>query len=1068
MKNMKNICFLICLLLVTFLKVSAQGTVPISGYVFDNETKEPLSHVHVIMHDSLTGKPNGRYASVSGDDGKFALLAKRGSMLVFSYIGYNSYKYRVKDSINTLKIYLTEAMVNLDEAVIVFNVPKNKSDVTSSNVIVNTKDLAITPVTNVMELLQGRVSGLNIQVNNGMPGAIPQFNVRGISDISLQGEGNDVMLASSSPLIVVDGIPQTYTSDEYDVNGLLTGATVSPLATIPVEDIDNIQILKDAQATSLYGSAGAYGVILIQTKRGSSEDPGKPNVSYSFNFKMNTPPSLRDVAVGNLERQIRMQQIIRNDTSVYNGYNEIHNLPALSDSLNSYWNNNTDWQGLFYRETYNQTHNINVSGGSIQGFNYKINGNYYTEEGIVRNTDFNRYGLSLNMGYKPNSKLELSAQSRITYSLRSTGSGNSFTQQGVAEGAAASSLLPPPSLYTASTATLGVFSIVDDKHSVIYDASLNANYQLPKNVRWSNTLGYSFSSNDAKTFTPGILNSDRAKIVNESSNAYKQYVRSMLSTPTIKLWLLNLGLSAGVEYSSAKSGGSRNVMVGLASDAIKGPASYTSNASSGTSNANASNNSLSFIFNPSFSLGGLKDASNKYVFSPTLRPETNSAYGSKLKWVVNPGLGFRWNAHLESFMEPYREVLTEAALRLTWGRVTTYKATRYDIWGSYNIGDYTYNGISYIPIDLSNLPNPDLKPIVSTQWNAATELNLWRNKLSLTIETYYKQIDNQMRSVELANHTGFTDMKSTSISLVNYGIEVQMGFRPLSTKSNWSLNGVFTMAINRDVITKLPNDARLVILNNNTIVNQLGSNALSNYLYVYKGVYATDADVPVDPVTGKRLHVGDGSKQEQYFRAGDPIWVDVNGDYVIDERDKTIVGNSQPRVTGGLSFNLRYKRFTVSTNSSFILRRDILNKALADRFRAYYAPTSANLSNAGAIVPLNAYDFWTPEHRIAKYPNPYDYTRSSVIDPYRIDQTMFLEDGSYYKLQTLSLSYSCPPRLTSLLRVRTLTVNASMNNIFTFSKYSGVNPENVNSLGYDVSGGYPNSRTFTFGLILSL
>jgi TonB-linked SusC/RagA family outer membrane protein len=757
-------------------------------------------------------------------------------------------------------------------------------------------------------------------------------------------------------------------------------------------------------------------------------------------------------------------QLLENDTSVYHGYNEIHNIQALSDSLNPYYNNNTDWQGVFYQTTYNQTHNLNFSGGD-RAFNYKINGNYYTEEGIVKNTDFNRYGIRTAMGYRPAGKFSLDLNLAATMTLNSTGSGNAFSQSGVATGSAVSSLLPPPSLYTASNAALAVFSTETENKNIIYDASMSIMYTLPLNVRFNTTLGYKYKTVENGTFTPGILNNNSAKWVNSSSNSYNMYVRSLLDR-SVTFWVFRLGLQAGFELSSNTSSGNSVTLAGLSSNNIRTPGSRPSQ-NGGSANVSTADNTLAIILNPSFGLGAVGLGNNKYVFTPNIRPEINSAYGSQAKWAINPSLGFRWNFNMEPFAKKWK-ALNSGAFRVSWGRSTNYRASIYDIRGAYNLGDETYNGMSIIPIDKGTMPNPNITPVTSTQWNFGTEMALLDHKLRFMGEVYYKQVDNQLSSVELANHNAFDAVRSIETSIVNYGIEFLLGVRPLSKQSDWVLDVSASLAINRDIIAKLPNEMRQIINSDAKVVNKLGSNALGNYLYVYKGVYSTTEEVPVNPLTGERLRVGGNTSTEAYFKAGDPIWVDVNGDYIIDEKDKVIVGNSQPRMTGGININVRYRAFSINSSCSFTLRRDIINKALADRFQAYGIPDSKNikLTSSGALTPIESYNFWTKENTGAEYPNPFDYTRSSIIQPFRYDQTLFMEDGSYFKINGISMAYSIPRRLLGVLQVSRCQLNFSMNNIFTFSKYSGVNPENVSSLGYDTSGGYPNSRTYTCGLTI--
>ena len=1070
----KYILATLAILLIAFIGAKADisqapDVVEVSGKVME-EGSDANTLIGVSVAAYTTKGVKLKNAAITDINGSFHISVPANTELRFSYMGFESAKYKVSRTVSGVKIYLKEKTNDIKETVIVGYRKVSKADVTSATTVVSTKDLAQAPVANAMELLQGRVAGLNIQQDNASPGSLGTITIRGVSDISTQAVTNsdgstDYTLSSSAPLFVIDGIPQEDVG-EYNSQGLLSGSGISPVSSIPFEDIDNIQVLKDAAATSLYGSRGAYGVVLIETKKGNS---GKPRITYSMDMKANIPPRLRDVIVGRSERLQRIQQILQNDTSVYNGYKELFENQALTDSLNPYYNNNTDWQGQFYRRTLNTTHNIQVSGGSTM-FNYKINGNYYTEKGIIKNTDFDRYSLRTNMGYRPSDKFDLYAAINVTLGKQGSGSGNALAQTGVASGSSASSLLPPPSIYSASNAALGALIVESGTNSLSYDASVTSNYQVSKNIRWNGTVGYSYNNSEYEAMTPGLLNSYNAQLAGKSTNSNRYYVRTGLDWGA-RIWMLNLGLNVGFELSSKKSTTNSMTLKGLSNDYIWGPIAYAPGSSSGSTSRSYSDNTLSFTFAPRFGIGS-KAIGDRYVFNPSLRPEANSAYGKKVKWVVNPGLGFKWNYSMEPFMKKAVENwLDYGAMRVSWGRTTKYKADRYDVWGTYTLGSLTYNGSQVVPISYDALPNYGLDPVTTTQWNIGTDLTILKHKLSFTADAYYKQVDNQLSSIDLADHNAFTKIKTTEVSLVNYGLEFSINATPVNRK-NWFVSASWNMAINRDVLTKLPNEARMMLNSSSTIVNKLGINALSNYLYVYKGVYATDEDVPVDPKTGRRLRVG-GDKitadnPDAYFRAGDPIWVDLNGDYVIDEKDKMIVGNSQPRVTGGMSLNVRYKNFSVFTSFSYTLKRDIVNKVLADNFAAYANPSTKTLTSNAALTPIDSYNFWTPSNIHADYPNPFDYKRNSIIRPYRADQTLFQEDGSYFKINGITLSWKLPSRWTKVLGVNNVSIRANMSNIYTFSNYSGVNPENVNSLGQDTSGGYPSARSFSFGLNVGL
>ncbi len=1045
------------------------GTIHVSGMVKENkEFREPLIGVNISVRTKKGAK--SKHIAVSDFDGVFKIDIPANCIVEFSMLGFKTTSKKFTKSEDKVVIYMDELENQLTEVITIGSRKYSKLDNTSAVSLVDAKDLAAAPVSNAMELLQGRVAGLNIQMNNGMPGSTGTITIRGISDISVQQSGDDYILGSSSPLFVVDGIPQEDV-DSYDANGLLSGSGVSPLSTVPFEDIDNIQVLKDAAATAAYGSRGAYGVILITTKKGNSSTP---KINYSVDMKVNMPPKLRDVSVGRLERLARINQILQNDTSQYHGYKELFENQALTDSLNAYYNNNTDWQSQYYRMTANQTHNLSVSGGSTL-FNYKVNGNYYSEKGIVKNTDFDRYSIRTNMGYNPNDKFYMSAAVNVTLSTTGNGSGTALSQTGVASGSSASSLLPPPSIYSATSSALGALVTDQSTTAVNYDASLNLNYRLPWNIRWNATIGYKYSNSEYEKFEPGMLNNNIANISSNSTNTRSFYGRTSLSYST-QFAMFRFGMTVGMEISTNRVTRNEIKLSGLPSDNIWGPVGNDPSSASGKASTSKQNNTVSFSFAPSFGIGEVGD--ERYVFNPILRPEANNAYGNKIKWIINPGLGFKWNYTKEPFFQKMNlDWLNFGDIRITWGRVTKYKADRYDIWGTYLLNKYTYNGEEVSPIDFGSIPNNHLDPITSTSWNLGFDLDLF-GKFRIEMDAYYKQTDNQLSSVSIADHNAFDKLQTTEVCIVNYGLEVAMNLKPLPTHWPLKMNLGFNFAINKDVMAKLPNEARQIINNSATVVNLLGTNTLSNFLYVYKGVYATDEDVPVDPATGRRLRVGvnangstvSANDPDAYFRAGDPIWADLNGDYIIDEKDKKIVGNSQPRVTGGININLRYKNFSLFTNFSFTLKRDILNQVLANNFAAYASPNKAatSLGKNAALVPIDAYNFWTPDNIHADYPNPFDYKRASIINPFRVDQTLFQEDGSYFKINGITLSYSLPKKLTRFLLVSSASLRVTVNNIYTFSNYSGINPENVNSLGRDTSGGYPSARSFSVGFNLGL
>ena len=1031
------------------------------GRVIEKLSNEPMVGVTI----RLDGHSNGVITDINGC--YVLTLPEEGGLVIYSYIGFETRKIKTT-SRQKVDVLMVEATESIQEVIVTGYNSIQKESFTGNTTKIEKEDLLRVNPNNLISAIQTFDPSFRIQENlaaGSDPNSLPQFVLRGQTGIGQTTLGQTSTSSISREVLSGNSNLPIFILDGFEVD-------VEKIYDLDMNSIHSINILKDAAATSLYGSAGAYGVILIETKKGDSP---KPRVTYSGNFTISTPPSLREVAIGNTERNLLKWQILNNDTSqLYHGYQDIMFMPAVSDSLNPYFNNNTDWQDQFYRVTYNQSHNISFSGGDNL-FNYKVNGNYYTEKGIVKNTDFNRYALTGNMNYtSPNSKFTIGVDMKVGFTDNSTGSGNAVSQSGVASGASASSLLPPPSLYSASVAALQVFGVENSTVKSNYSATVNLGYALPFDIKWRGTFNYSYNSTDQEKFTPAILSDSKYSAIayNYNSNESKVYIDTHVSR-TFDLKYVMLGLTTGIRYNSRTSTGNSITYTGLPNDYIIGPVGHGKSEGSATVSQNQS--TFSFMFAPNFKIktkDSFKAGGDKYIFDPTISPELSSVYGTRTKWNINPSLGFRWNIGYESFMDRFTW-LDNMSFRLTWGQVVKYKATRYDVFGTYDIDPgNTYNGESYIPIDYKRLPNINLDPVTTTTWNFGYDMSIFNNRLSANIDAYYRQVDNQLSDIELPNHAGFEKVRSTEVSLVNYGLEVSLRGKPLSVQSKWNLLIGLNFALNRDVITKLPNEARQILNSDAWVANRLGGNTTSMLLYINKGVYATDEDVPVDPATGKRLRLGGKNTDEAYFKAGDPIWVDVNGDYVIDDKDRVVAANARPKVTGGLFFNLSYKEFSMHVNTSFVFKRDIINSVLAKSFKAYDDPVRKSIESLrkdASLSPIEKYNFWTENNRYnAIYPNPYNYHHNKVIDPFREAQTLFLEEGSYFKLNTVSLSYRFPKRWLDFFRVRGVTLKASVNNIWTFSNYSGISPESVNGLGRDTSGGYPNSRTWTMGVVLSL
>ncbi len=1048
--------FFSCILFCKDLMAQAQVTV--RATVIDAATKETLPGAGIFV-----GTPPKGVGQTNGN-GVLTFSAPAGAKLTVSYTGYQTKVVTLAAGQTSITVSLAESKNEMNEVVIRGYQKRSREQTTGSSFIVTGKEVQDVPVANVEQLLQGKVAGLNIQNNTGAPGLRGTVNIRGLSTITTSGSGNETFLQPTSPLYVIDGIPMD--ADKASEFGFdQQGSGVSPLSLIPQEDIASIEILKDATATALYGSRGAYGVILIQTIRGQSETP---RVRYTGNFYLSKTPKLRETYGGAFERAVKVKQIA--DYATFLDYYLLPRTPFLSDSLNAYYNNSTNWQGIFYQDTYNQTHNIALDGGD-QKFNYKANVGYFGNKGIIKNTGFDRYSLNMNMEFKPSTKLSFTGAIYGTVSSIQKGNGSGLLQTGVANNGQNSSLLPGPSFFVATSDVLSSLTVRNDAGPKYLRANMEARYELIPGLNIITNNSYTYNQDHADKFTPAAANSQFAKLERFNSFTSELYNRNNVSyTRSINdehNFFLNL--FSEIYVRGGKSTITR--LERLPSDQFEGPLGYDGYFSRGGGILGGS-----FLDQKLASLAAAftYDYKKKYILDITYRVDGSSASGANDPYSKNPSIGLKWNFNKESWLSGYKW-LNYGDIRVTAGRNIFPVGSLIDIYGKYNPNGY-YNNNPRIGIDYDLIPNPILKPKSVTQFNVGFDLGLFDGKLDLIGDTYFKKVDNELFTNILSNTLAFNKFTSNDAALVNYGYELSVSSRPLAktSKVTWqiSVNGAW----NTDILTKLPAEynGQVIEFDNITsyrqhLAKRVGRNSLANYLYVNQGVYGSTAEVPVDPITGLRYRNNSSASYLNSFQGGDARFFDANGDYVLDTRDLQVTGNTQPVLTGGLSNTVTYKGVSLNIYCSYTAKRSILNNALADRLRLLNDPYGYDNNGViggatKAVVPLDNLNIWRQTGDIAKYGNAYDYAHNAFTQPFRYEQTLWQEEGSYFKINQVTLAYQFDKKLSRRLGLNNIRPYVSAQNLVTFSGYSGPNAENVTAIGRDGSNGYPVPRLYTFGL----
>jgi len=1035
--------FFSCIFLCKDL-VAQTKKVTVSGTVTDGGTKETMVGVSIA-----TGKPL-KVLTQTDSKGHYSVSVDDGATLVFSYISYGTKTIKLSAGQTTLNVSIKEDNKTMEEVVIRGYQKRTREVTTGSSFIVTGKEVQDVPVSNVEQLLQGKVAGLNIQLNTGAPGLRGTVNIRGLSTISTTGAGNETFLQPTSPLYVIDGVPMD--ADKASEFGFQQqGPGVSPISLIPQEDIASIEVLKDATATALYGSRGAYGVILIQTVRGNSE---VPRIRYTGNFYMNAIPKLRDILGGTYERDIKLRQI--NNYGRFQDMYKISNTPFLADSLNPFYNNSTDWQGVFYQNTYNQTHNVQLDGGDSK-FSYKTNLSYFSDKGIIKNTGFDRYSLNMNMDYKPTSRITFFGSVRGNVGKIKKANGVGLLQTGVADNGKKSSLLPGPSFFQATSSVLSALQTNTDAGPKNLNTYIEGRYELIPGLNITSAASYDYNSDTEDTFTPAAANNQFAKIFSFYGYTSQLYNRNNISYVKSFEEKHNLFFNFFSEMYVKKGQSSITRLERSPNDQFQGPLGYDGYYSRGGGILTTFYDQNQISFAAAFTY----DYKKKYILDITYRIDGTSNNGNKDPYSKNPSVGLKWNFNKENWLKDIKW-LNYGDIRLTGGKNIYPVGSLVDIYGAYTPRGF-YNNNPRIGIDYGRVPNPLLKPKNVTQFNLGFDLGLFDGKLDIIFDTYYKKVSNELFSSYLSNTLAFNNFTTNDAGLSNYGYELTFSSRPLSknSKFNWSIN--VNGALNNDVLTKLPAEYNGQVIEGD-IAKRVGRNSLANFLFVNQGVYNNTSDVPVDPVTGLRYRNDNSSNVLNSFQGGDSRFLDANGDYILDNKDLQVMGNTQPVLTGGLSNTLTYNfvsgsALSLNIYATYTAKRSILNNALADRLRLLRDPFGLD-----AVIPVDDLNMWTgPGSTNARFANAFDYAHEAYANNYRYNQTLWMESGSYFKINQVTVSYSFAKKMAKRIGLNSLRTFLSASNIITFSPYTGPNPEGVTAIGRDGSGGYPVPRVYNLG-----
>jgi len=1041
----------------------------ISGYVQD-EKKSPLEGATVALRKTKT-------STVTGADGKFQLTVPVGKVsLAVSFVGYEATIVSIAEDQTTVEVKLNESSSRkLDEVVVVGVQTQSKRRATMAVASVLSKDIENLPSPSIDQLLQGRVAGLNVQIGSGEPGVAPTVVVRGNTRVNTNiGDANvSQARALSGPLYVIDGIP----TNPEDIGNSIDATGTNYLAGININDIESVDVQKDAAATAAWGSRGANGVIYIKTKRGRSLTPEfRVNVYGGITAQ----PTLLNTLTGAEERKQKMDII-----NMYASPANLQNLPQiLTDYNNPYFNNATDWQGPFYKQGSVKNVDATISAAS-NIVNYRISMNYFDEKGIIENFGFNRYSLRGNFDFKINSKLN--SQFIVALSKADRQRGRKYSNSD--ENTPVSGSAQPSSLYRLTGFDSSNFNGLSGKLrnknvNDFYTASLTLNYTILPTLKYTFQGAANISSNNRDYFQPSDIDqvsaangSGQASYAESNKGTYSTYFITNSLNYIKKLTTKNNrvhNVAATVSQQFNRNISNSNFVAGY------NVPSNNIQVVSGVPQANLYGSSGYGADAMMSLLGQVQyDYEGRYLLYGSYRGDGSSRFGDNTKWGYFPAVGAGWVVSEEKFMDNTKGVVSFLKIRGSYGASGTQSQDLYAPYNSYDIPG-TYNGSTAIQPSYTNgLTKNNLTWTKTLQKNIGVDAQLFNGRLGITADLYDKISKDDYYNFQLPFYTGYqsVEFNAKDLWVSNRGLDLSITTKNLSSKSKLQWNSQITLSYNKNAIAKLPNSNRTFVIDDAYGTGRIfavGQPIYQMFQMKYLGVYNSFDQIPFNPQTGNQLTYFKGNHK---VVPGDPIWFDLNnsGDVWPDEDngsqygDRMPTGDPNPKFTGGFVNDFTYKNFSLSVLSIFTYKRDVINTSFQGQISSIVGGYSSSINSfaSNRLPDLSNLNYWTPDN--AKDPN-YQASFPS-INPFGSSyyqfipiSSMFNEDGSYFKVKNVVLSYQVPAAVTKRIKLNRARLYCIVDNVATFKNSTMPNPELVDQLGQYTGGLYATPTRFTMGV----
>ncbi|EJL65774.1 SusC/RagA family TonB-linked outer membrane protein [Flavobacterium sp. CF136] len=1047
----------------------------VRGQVVDSEDKLPIPSATIVEQDSENRTVGGVLSDI---DGNFAIhLKDPNNKLLITNIGYKSKVVSINGK-TTIKISLTSTITSLNAVVVtgqkkvetgLLNIAdRNK---TTSSVTIKAADIANSQAASIDEQLQGRVAGVDIIASSGDPGAGMQIKIRGASSIS----------GSSSPLIVVDGMPYE-TSIPADFNfGTADDDGYAALLNIAPSDIDTITIDKDAAATALWGSRAAGGVIIINTKRGGVS---APKISYTFVGTRSKVPDAIPMLNGDQYSQLIPEEYMNRNGIPLNTQNikEFQYDPQEVYYYKNY-SNNTDWTKAISQVGLVHDHNLSLQGGG-QRARYFSSVGYYNSKGVTIGTGFERISTRLNLDYVVSDRIRFKTDIAYTFSSTDRNYVNNFSgtdkdllrsvsygkmpNMGIFEYDQSGVLTPnyfspaqnvqggyPGTYNPVAMAEFATNNQVSNR--VVPHFNINVDI-IPKKFISTFDLQFDFNSTKAKSFLPQNATGRpiTETVVNRASDVDVDMANITTKTNFIYTPDLgekqNLSVLLSLQSNDSRYESHQVITSNTASSLLTDPSnpSRTQNSELNLYTSNSQTRTLGGLLNAQY---GLLD---RYILNVGLRGDGNSRFGQENRYGLFPSASARWRVSGESFMKNVSWV-DDLSVRFSYGQ--SGKAPRYDyryynVYGNFPSEYLGLNGVYPQNIELSNFRWETL-----TGKNLGFNLQMFNKRVQLDVEIYRNTTKDMIfQDLDITTVSGYSKMDQNVGTMDNQGWELGLFTTPIKT-DKWKVEFNFNIASNENMIREIseyfPNESGNTDRNGEYKRFLQKDNPFGSfYGYRFKGVYtdkeatlARDANgnVITGP-NGQTVYMRFNYPNTDYtFQPGDAIYEDINKDGNIDSRDVVYLGNSNPKLTGGFGPNIIF-------NNQFKL-------LLFFNFRLNY-----DIVNGTDMTTTNMYGWGNQSTAtLSRWRNPGDKTdmpRAVYGAGYNwLGSDRYVEDASFLRLRSVTFSYSLGKKLLKSLRMDEVRTYITADNLLTFTNYRGQDPEVSMKSGDPFGIAIDNSRT---------